>query len=211
VVLAHLAEPVRAILADGTLYEYAARHARTTWQGRGPVYGIRLGDADAIVRHVRHGGALAPVTRDVFWGATRAPRELTAARQLRTQGIPTPEMLGYAVYPIALGFARADVVTREIENGHDLLALLGPGAPTGIERTDVWAAVSRLLESMTRAGALHPDLNVKNVVVVPAANGQCEAYVLDVDRVLWRRPGDPTVRAANEQRLRRSAMKQGLV
>jgi hypothetical protein len=62
-----------------------------------------------------------------------------------------------------------------------------------------------LLAALTRAGAVHPDLNARNIVVAGKT-----AYVLDVDRVYFLPPDDPRVVARNRARLVRSARKLGL-
>jgi len=177
--------------------------------GRGPVYAITIHGVRVVVRRGRHGGLLAPLTRDVFVGATRAPYELDVATRLHDGGVATPEILAYATYRAGPGLRRVDIVTREIANAADLLTVLGPTtAPT--ERDAVWESVDLLIENLTRVGALHADLNAKNVLIARAAGLRPLAYALDVDRVIWRRAGDPAVRRANWARLNRSARKRGL-
>jgi hypothetical protein len=162
-----------------------------------------------VVRHGRHGGLLAPLTRDLFLGTTRAPYELDVSMRLRDGGVATPEVLAYATYRVGLGLRRVDVVTREVTDAADLLTILTPAVPAA-ERDAVWAAVELLIENLTRVGAQHADLNAKNVLIARAAGLRPLAYALDVDRVIWRRPGDQAVRRANWARLHRSARKRGL-
>ena len=141
-----------------------------------------------VVRHSRHGGLLAPVTQDVFLAPTRAPRELDIAIRLRAAGVPTPEVIAYARYAAIPGIERADVVTREI-GGHEL------ASPADAEG---------LLAALRDAGAVHPDLNMRNVLVDGAT-----AFVLDIDTVYFLRPGDRHVDERNRSRLMRSAKKLG--
>jgi hypothetical protein len=65
--------------------------------------------------------------------------------------------------------------------------------------------------ALTRAGARHPDLNVKNVLLTPGlADGAApQAHVLDVDRMIFGAAGDDAITAANLRRLLRSARKWG--
>jgi tRNA A-37 threonylcarbamoyl transferase component Bud32 len=147
-----------------------------------------LGDERVVVRHSRHGGLLAPITRDLFLTPTRAPHELSVSLQLRTAGVPTPEVVAYATYAVIPGIERADVITREIP-GRELMS------PEGAEA---------LIAAMSRAGAVHPDLNMRNVLVEGTT-----AYVLDVDRVYFLAPNDPRVTERNRGRLLRSARKLG--
>ena len=206
---AELAPVVAEALREGTLFEYAARHPRArALAGRGVVWAAPLPDGRTpiVVRHSRHGGLLARLTGDRFVGPTRAPGELAAALRLAAAGVPTPEIVAYATYPAGPGLRRADVATREITGGRDLAAVFAD-PPAEPERRVILAAVERLLARMLRAGARHPDLNLKNVLVAPAASPAPVAHVLDVDRVVFGRPHDPAVWDANLSRLRRSARK----
>lgn len=188
--LQSLAATVDAILSAGTtLHTWAGRTpGARALRGRGTSYAVRLGDMPVVVRHSWHGGLLAPVTRDLFLAPTRAPHELAVSLRLRAAGVPTPEVVAYATYTALAGLERADVVTREI-SGHEL------DSPEGADA---------LLSAMSRAGAVHPDLNMRNVLVDGAT-----AYVLDVDRVYFLPPDDPRVTERNSARLLRSARKLG--
>lgn len=197
--------------APSTLYGYATLYAARNgdtriMHGRAPVYAIVLGPARAVVRHSLHGGLLARFTGDRFLAPTRAPRELAAAIRLRHAGVLTPEVLAYATYPAGPALRRADIVTREVR-GHDLAWALG-SARTVAERGAAIAATAELLAALVRAGARHPDLNLKNVLVSPAAGpAAASAYVLDIDRVVFGRAGDAGIAAANVQRVRNSLRK----
>jgi hypothetical protein len=211
VVWASLADPLSAALADGTLYDYARVHTqRPPFMGRGPAYALSIDDTRLVVRHVRHGGMLASITRDVFVGPTRAGHELDVSVRLRGAGIATPQVLGYAVYRVVPGLRRADVLTREIPDVADLLTVL-TDATAASDRAAIWHAVRVLIEDLSRLGAVHADLNVRNVLIERPAAGRPVAHALDVDRVTWHRPGAPAVLRANWDRLNRSARKRGLL
>src|SRR5215467_3319533 len=113
-----LAPSIRTALASGarTLHEYARRHAESKpLAGRSIAYAAPLLDGTrVVVRHNRHGGVVGPLTRDLFLPPTRAPIELDASLRLAAAGVPTPELLAYAIYPAPFGLRRADVVTREV-------------------------------------------------------------------------------------------------
>jgi len=197
-----------AMLADGTLYEAAARDlAARRFSGRGIAYAIALpvtGER-AVVRHNRHGGLLAGVTRDVFLPPTRAPYELAVSLRLAAAGVRTPEILMYGVQRVALALRRSDVVTREIIGGRDLSTYLMPSTPPAA-REDAWAATRELVLALNAAGARHHDLNVKNILLAAGESGLA-AWVLDVDRVDFGEPGSAAVREGNAARLLRSARK----
>ena len=202
---------VRLVLEGGTLEAYAARHpARRELRGRGVVYAVPLPERGprVVVRHARHGGLLAPVTGDRFLAPTRAPHELRTALRLADAGVPTPRVVAYATYPAGPLLRRADVATAEIEQGLDLPAALARWPEA---REALLDAVAHLVAALTRAGARHPDLNVKNVLLTPglSAGAAPQALVLDVDRVVFGTAGNAAVTAANVRRLVRSARKWG--
>ena len=206
-----LAAVIREALAAGTLYDYAARHPKARpLVGRGTAYAVPLPDAmtPVVVRRSRHGGLLGPLTGDRFLAPTRAPRELLTARRLAQADVPTPEIVAFATYPVGhrmlSPLRRSDVATREVVGGRDLAAALLQ--PTWDRRT-LWAATAHLIASMAHAGARHPDLNLKNVLIAAGSRstGAVVALVLDVDRIVFGRPGDPAIARANVDRLTRSA------
>jgi hypothetical protein len=210
VVLAPLADAMRQILGRGTLYEYAAAHPeRREFAGRAPAYAVPIGGVRTVVRHARHGGLLAPLTGDVFLAPTRAPYELSVSLQLRTAGVRTPELLGYALYPAGPLLRRTDVVTREIPDGHTLAALLRQGVDAPMRHT-LFEATSALALALANADAFHADLNLTNVLIAPAPDGTLEAFALDVDRVIFRARNRTHLLRANFRRLTRSAARLGL-
>ncbi len=196
-------------LAEGTLHEYAAHHPEARpLAGRGVAYAVPLPDqvTRVVVRRSRHGGLLAPVTRELFVGSTRAPRELETSLRLARLAIPTPQVVAFATYVAAPLLRRADVVTLEVPRATDLAEYLMQ--TDGLdERRPALAATAILLAHMAEAGARHPDLNLKNVLLAVDENDELEAVLLDVDRVWFDRPADGRVLAANLRRLSRSARK----
>lgn len=209
VALASVARVIEQLLAEGTLYQYAEHHPEARMLvGRGIVYAVPLPDGgpSVVVRHARHGGLLAPLTGDRFLGRTRAPRELDVALRLARVGVPTPEIVAYAIYPAGVSTYRADVVTREVHDARDLASALADDPAPALKR-DLLAATAKLLARLAAAGARHPDLNLKNVLIARDANGDPEAWVLDVDRVWFDVPGAPRVNEANLRRVGRSARK----
>jgi 3-deoxy-D-manno-octulosonic acid kinase len=207
--LSTLAAPLVEALREGSFYEYGAHHPRArTLAGRGVAYAVPLPDETTrvVVRRSRHGGLLAPITGELFLGRTRAPRELDTALRLARLGVPTPELVAYATYPAGMVTRRADVVTREVVNSADLAAAIAAVASEAEKRT-ILVAVARLVASLTAAGARHPDLNIKNILIAPDENGAPQALVLDVDRIWFDVPGARRVTTRNLQRLTRSARK----
>ena len=206
--LATLEVPLREALAEGTFYDFAEHHAEAKpFTGRGIAYAVPLSTGDrVVVRRSRHGGLLGSIRDDRFLGATRAPRELEISLTLRRLGVPTPEIVAYATYPAGPMFRRADVVSREVPRSRDLAAALG-ALSRGDSKRLLLEATAKLLESMSVAGARHPDLNIKNILLADNDFGGLEALVLDVDRVWLDKARAETVLEANLRRLSRSAVK----
>ena len=200
---------VSQLLLAGTLYDWARAHpARHEYRGRGPVYSAPLPDEGprVVVRHAHRGGLLAPLLRDLYLPPTPAPVELAIAHVLTRAGVPTPPILAFATYRAAFTLRRVDVMTMELA-GDDLGAALR-AARTSDERHALVRPVAALIGQLTQSGAWHQDLNVKNILLVPAADGELQGVVLDVDRVRFAPAGDPHITDANIARLRRSMEKQ---
>ncbi len=206
--LISLETPLRSALAEGSFYEFAQHHSEArALSGRGIAYAVPLASGvRVVVRRSRHGGLFGSIRDDRFFGATRAPRELELSLTLRQLDVATPEIVAYATYPAGAMFRRADVITREVPESVDLAAALG-ALSRGDSKRAILDATARLLASLTAAGARHPDLNIKNILLARTGDGALDAFVLDVDRVWLDTPGSPAVLAANLRRLSRSALK----
>ena len=202
-------DAVRSALGAGTLYEYASRHESSrSLAGRAVAYAAPLPNGEpVVVRHNWHGGFFASLTGDRFLPPTRAPYELAASRALAANGVPTPEIVAYVIYRAGPFFRRSDVASREIADGRDLGEILAAGSAP--ERRAALDAAAMLIGDLSGCGARHHDLNVKNVLVASAPHGydRPTAYVLDVDRVEFGRPGDSRITERNLDRFMRSARK----
>lgn len=194
----------------GTLYEWAAERPQPrAMRGRAPVFVAALPDQEetVVVRHAWHGGVLAPITGDLFRMPTRAPTELARSWMLRRMEIPTTEVIGYARYNAVLGFRRVDVVTRLIPDSYDL-GMIAAGLAPQIDCDTALLATKALLVKLAAHGVVHPDLNVKNILLRQDRRGEVEALIIDVDVVQW----DPTrapldTMRSNAARLLRSMRK----
>ena len=201
-------DDANALLAEGTLYEAAARNlAARPLQGRGVAYAIPLpvSGTRVVVRHNRHGGLLAPLTRDLFLPPTRAPYELDTSMRLAMAQVRTPAVVMYGVERAMGVFRRADVMTAEVPGGRDLATYMQP-AEDEVARAQAWSAARALVRALNAAGARHHDLNVKNILIAPGKVG-LEAWVLDVDRITFGAANASDVVAGNVARLLRSARK----
>ena len=194
------------------MYEFAARQeGARRLEGRAPVYAAQLPEdcGRAVVRRSMRGGALARFNTDLFFPPTRALRELITSLQLRTAGVSTPEIIAYVVYRAGVILRRTDVVTRELTGGVDLASLLAAD-DRGDRRATILEDAAALVAALSRAGAHHPDLNLKNIVITDMTASEMNAsraHILDVDRIRFHIPGDPIVLQANVDRLERSILK----
>jgi 3-deoxy-D-manno-octulosonic acid kinase len=190
-----------ALATSATLHRWAERVAGAeVFTGRGAAYGVSLGPVRAVVRHARRGGLARLLSDDWFLGSPRFLRELAVGVELARSGVSTPAFLAGAAYAAGLGY-RADVATERVE-GTDLADLLfGPAPPVGERRRAVMEAVGRLTRRLHQAGYVHPDLQLKNVLVSQGPSGVA-AYLLDVDTC--RRASGEAEQRANLARLYRS-------
>jgi hypothetical protein len=167
-----------------TLHGYASRVVGArSMTGRAVAYAVTLPGTtrSIVVRHNRHGGLLGALTGDLFTGCTRAPGELEIAITLTGIDVPTPAVVGYAIYPVAFGLARSDVLTEEITDSADLGDVLLRSTSDSAERLRALGATRALLQRLAAAGVRHHDLNVKNILI--RTTDDSAAYMLDVDRV----------------------------
>lgn len=202
-------DEVEAILATETLYDYAARQPDARrFKGRAPVYGVILGEScgNVVVRHAMRGGLLGRTGSDLFFPPTRGLRELVNSLRLRLAGVPTPEVVAVISYSAGPVLRRSDVATREVPESHDLAAVLREMTDFN-HRSACLRAAGALLRSLGHAGAHHPDLNARNVLVTWDSEDGAGAHVLDVDRIRFHVPEDPMVARANLARLFRSLRK----
>jgi 3-deoxy-D-manno-octulosonic acid kinase len=193
-----------AIAAAGTLHRWAGRQpGHRTFEGRGEVYGVALGPVRAAVRHARHGGSLAPLLGDRFLGRPRFHHEAALSRLLAGGGLRTPAVLAgvrYRLWP----FHRADVATELIE-GADLASLFyGDRPPEGDARGAVLEAVGRLVRQLHDLGHVHPDLQLRNIVVTGSRSPHPEAWLIDLDTCRPMRGRAEAERAHNLARFERS-------
>jgi hypothetical protein len=205
---AELEDDARALLTDGTLYEAAARDlAARPLAGRGVAYSIALPvtGARVVVRHNRHGGVFARVTKDYFLLPSRAPYELVTSLRLAGLGVRTPQVVMYGIESMYGVLCRSDVMTLEVTGGRDLASYLMPGEVPAL-RSEAWRATRDLVRALNAAGARHHDLNVKNILLTDGEGGLV-AWVLDVDRVRFGQAHAASVRVGNAARLLRSARK----
>lgn len=186
--------------------------------GRGGVTLVSVDEHRVIVRACRRGGLPAWFLRDVYCGRRPRPlRELAAAATLRARGAPVVEAYAVKVQWVLPICYRGWMVTRYLPGAQTLwqwaaaapLAAVPLAAvPPAAERALVLAQVGRAIRRLHDCGGSHPDLNVNNILIRPAAGASTvpEVVLIDFDRA---RVGQNVSlsAAADVARLRRSVRK----
>jgi 3-deoxy-D-manno-octulosonic acid kinase len=196
------------IVSSGSLYEFAANApgARAI-AGRGTLYSVATRSGERwLVRRVRHGGLLAPLTGARFWrfGVPRPFNELCLAQELTRMGIPTPEVAAAAVYRSG-PYYRGEIARVELPSADDLAAcLFGPAKRELAEPEELMRATGRLVAALHTAGLYHPDLNLRNVLIEHQA-GAPRAHIIDLEKCALRTQLSARLRQRMLDRLRRSA------
>lgn len=167
-----------------------------------------LNDGRWVVRHYHRGGAVGPLLGDRYLrlGTPRPVRELRLGWALEERGLPTTDHVGAAVYPAGPWY-RGDLVTRYVPGAHDLAAVLFPGRAT--DETDPAAAMEvtgRLFRTLHEGGVIHPDLNLKNILIVGAGPSP-QTRVLDLDGARLQARVGPRARRRMVERFWRSGRK----
>jgi 3-deoxy-D-manno-octulosonic acid kinase len=159
---------------------------------------------EVVVRRLRHGGLLAPLLGELYFGPARVLAELEATRALFAAGAPVPEpALALAqrrtgpLWECAFGTLRVP--------GETLLATL-LRAPDEGERADALRACAEAVRAFHDAGGRHADLNATNLIVARGAQG-ARAQLVDLDRATIAAPVPARRRAREIARLWRSLEK----
>ncbi len=182
-----------------------------TFKGRAPLLVVPGPQGRPVVvrRYWRGGGMRFLEDRHLRVGTPRPVREARASRLLIERGIPTPPIVGAGIYP-AGAFYRADLVTELVPDAVDLGALLfNPPEPWRSDSELRIRAIARsgsLVARMAAAGAKHPDLNARNLLLHRTDDG-VQPVLIDLDRCSVSE--GPVAAAPLLRRLERSARKIG--
>ncbi len=160
----------------------------------------------AILKHYRHGGLLARMAGDLFFGLRRPFLEFQLSERARRAGIPTSTLIAARVRSVAKLFYRGDVLLLEIPGALDAGDLVRTPPQAGRARNRAVRSLASAVRRMHDAGLRHADLNLKNLIL----SGEQVAYVIDLDRGRFLDGAlDADARAANLLRLARSFLKAG--
>ncbi len=207
---ASAADLTRLSLADPETRRKLFARAPLRGRGAAPSVPIRPG-LDAILRRYHHGGLLGRITGSLYWGPHRALRELRVTADAEAQGAPVPHVVCLVLWPVVGPFWSAIIGTREERGARDLLEVARSIEPAS-QRVQLAREVATAVRRLHDAGVDHRDLQLRNVLVTTAADGQRRIVVVDLDRAVYHPRGEIPVRtrAANLGRLLRSVIKNGL-
>lgn len=170
------------------LSEVSARHfdpiahvggtALATGSGRGQAMLVHEGEHAYVLRHYRRGGLMARLSQDRFWRAaphdSRAMREFSLLRLMRSWQLPVPEPVAASHWPRAGLFYEADILVGLIPGSTNVVQALQRRSLAPAE----WQALGRAIRQLHDRQIFHSDLNAHNLLL--DRSGQ--AWVVDFDK-----------------------------
>jgi len=161
-----------------------------------------------FVRRAAHGGLLGAVLGGVYTGISRPLRELRAAQVARGAGVSVAEPLAVLATRVMGPFTRLTIVTREVVNASNLLALRNE--MTSARKREIIRCVADEMRRLHEAGVYHADLTLKNILVSGSS-----VTIIDLDKAKLLDRRDDSLDVRNLSRLNRSVVKllgsQGMV
>ncbi|HEX8391794.1 MAG TPA: lipopolysaccharide kinase InaA family protein [Longimicrobium sp.] len=172
-----------------------------------PVVVLPTGER-AVIRRYRRGGLMARINHTRYFGGNRAYDELRATERARAGGVRTARIIAAVENPRTVGYT-AMLATLLIVGAEDAAAWLQ--AAEGERRAAMLREAGHQLALMHAAGVAHPDVNLRNLLVVERETAP-EVYILDFDKaVVHGGPVPVARRVADLRRLARSARKLRVV
>jgi len=139
-----------------------------------------------------------------FWRNHRFVEELLVSEYLRKQGVLTPEILAVCWKRARGAGFHGWILTREIPDAINLIQWFRAGGSAQLtEKRKILDLVARALAEFHRAGVMHRDLNMGNLLLERGNR----VVVLDLDGAAIRSPLTTSERASNLLRLYRSFAK----
>lgn len=169
--------------------------------GRGRALLLETGFGPAVLRQYLRGGWPAKFSRDRYlftgFGNSRPHAEFAMLARLTEMKLPVPAPLAALCRRQGL-FYRGWLLMERILNVQVLADLLGDPS----RDRALWQTVGATVARFHRAGVVHPDLNVRNILVGP----DDAIHLIDFDRARLVENNAAACRA-NLRRLRRSVEK----
>jgi tRNA A-37 threonylcarbamoyl transferase component Bud32 len=158
-----------------------------------------------VVRSLRHGGLLASILGQRYWGAARVERELRVAYALTAAGAPVAAP-AFALARRRVGpLWQCAIATQHVAGAHTLLDALRATRDAEARAASL-AACATALRALHDRGGRHADLNATNVLVGNSGTTP-RATLIDLDRARIAEPVPARRRAREIARLFRSLAK----
>ncbi len=141
----------------------------------------------AVVRRFTHGGLLRVATGERYGDPQRPFKELVLSARLKSEGIPTPEVLAARAIRMRPFGWQLSLITRRVEGVKDL-AVLMEARRAGKGQLASWRrsieAVGELIGRLHCAGFVHADLHPRNLLLSAQSLEGADPAVqaLDLDR-----------------------------
>lgn len=177
------------------------------------IYSLEGREGDCLViRRYAHGGLLRRLLGDRFFLGSRPFREMRITEEIRGRGIPTAQVAAALRHRGWGPFYHGELITKEIPAAKDLISfVLDLGKPCSKEeralRRETARQIGRSVRFMHDQGIYHGDLNLRNLLIQTAPNGDQKVYIIDFDRSRIRDSLSIRYRLKNLLRLNRSTEK----
>ena len=156
--------------------------------------------ARVFVRRAAHGGLFGRLAGNVYAGVSRPLRELRAAQVARGAGVNVAEPLAVLATHAWGPFYRLTIVSREVEDASNLLALRS--ALTAAMKRELIVRVADEMRRLHEAGVYHADLTLKNILVHGSS-----VTIIDLDKARLMGQRDEPMDIHNLSRFNRSVVK----
>jgi len=168
--------------------------------GRGAPIAMQVRDQVLVIKELRHGGLLAPVTQDWFLSSDRLRSTLELTAHLARQGTAVAEIAFLREERVLGPLRRLVMGTVLVAGSEDLLVRLRAGRARPLMRD-----LGALVAGMHEAGVFHADLNLKNILVAERLS------LIDLEASACHDGVPRRLRVSNLERLLRSAAKNDLL
>lgn len=170
---------------------------------------VQLPDGERILfREYLRGGAIRHLNRATYFLGHRAFDELRVTVEAGRRGVSVPPVFAAIERPARIGYT-ATLLVGWIEGAVDLARWVEtvPAA----ERVEMMRRVGAEIARMHDAGIVHPDLNLRNLLVSPDREGSSgRVVIIDFDRAKVRNgPLPARLRRAAIRRMTRSSWSLG--
>jgi len=152
----------------------------STIEGRAPHPIFETEELGRVIwKQCRRGGVVRHIFKDRFFRTERFLRELNTIRSARHAGVEVGEILATAFESGVAGTRVEQLILFE-ENTRDLATTLADRTLTFTERRNALGATASTLRRFHRAGLVHGDLNLKNILV-SSSQVAVRAILIDLD------------------------------